>query len=59
MFPLFHNGITVIAKTVILNDETLTASDYHVVNGCQSITSFFKKSAALTDDLRVLVKVID
>ena len=59
MFPLFHNGITVIARNVDTKNGTLTVSNYHVVNGCQSITSFFNKRAVLTDDLRVLVKFIE
>lgn len=36
MFPLFHNGMTIIAAQVEVRDGTLTASDYFVVNGCQS-----------------------
>ncbi len=55
-FPLFHNGITVIARDVISDADTLTVSGYYVVNGCQSITALFDNKRMLTDDLRVLVK---
>lgn len=57
-FPLFHNGITVIAREVTIDSEHLTASDYYVVNGCQSLTALFDSKKILTDDLRVLVKFI-
>ena len=58
LFPLFHNGITVIAADVEATDQTLTASDYFVVNGCQSLTAINNNHAALTDNLRVLAKFI-
>lgn len=58
MFPLFHNGITVIATELEANDAELTAGDYFVVNGCQSLNTLFSNQSVLTDDLRVLVKFI-
>ncbi len=58
IFPLFHNGITIIAGHVQIEAEHLTVRDYHVVNGCQSLTALFNTKASLTDDLQVLVKFI-
>jgi hypothetical protein len=58
LFPLFHNGITVVAGEVDVKDDTITVNDYFVVNGCQSLTSLHDNQASLTDDLRVLVKFI-
>jgi hypothetical protein len=40
------------------DDQTLKASDYFVVNGCQSLTAIYNNRPALTDNLRVLVKFI-
>lgn len=57
-FPLFHNGITIIAAQVDVGKNTITASDYYVVNGCQSLTSLYDNQGALTDDLRILTKFI-
>lgn len=57
-FPLFHNGITVIAREVVSNDDTLTTTGYYVVNGCQSLTALYDSKRLLTSDLRVLVKFI-
>ncbi len=58
LFPLFHNGVTVIASEVTLENERLTVRDYYVVNGCQSLTALHNTKDSLTDDLRVLVKFI-
>lgn len=58
MFPLFHNGITVIAQEVVENDGDLTVSGYFVVNGCQSLTALYRNRHQITDDLRILVKFI-
>ena len=59
-FPLFHNGITVIAKTldVPLDAKSITIGDYYVVNGCQSLTALFQNASALSDELRILTKFI-
>ncbi len=57
-FPLFHNGITIIAKELESNDDSIAISDYFVVNGCQSLTALFDNKKHLTDDLRVLTKFI-
>ena len=58
LFPLFHNGITIIAKTLEQSKDEIKINGYFVVNGCQSLSSFFDNSAKLTDDLRVLTKFI-
>ena len=57
-FPLFHNGITIIAKELDWDDDSISISDYFVVNGCQSLTALFENQKFLTDDLRVLTKFI-
>lgn len=58
LFPLFHNGITVIARDVAVAKDEITVADYFVVNGCQSLTSMYNNRRHLTDDLRVLAKFI-
>jgi hypothetical protein len=58
LFPLFHNGITVIAGKLASTDKSVEAEDYFVVNGCQSLNALFSNKAFLTDDLRVLVKFV-
>ena len=58
LFPLFHNGITIIAGKIKASKEKLTISDYFVVNGCQSLTSLFDNKRGVTDNLHVLTKFI-
>src|SRR6185312_4251537 len=58
LFPLFHNGITVIAGNLEADKERLKVEDYFVVNGCQSLTALHANSDHLTDNLRVLTKFI-
>lgn len=57
-FPLFHNGIIILCESAEINGETLTIRNYSVVNGAQSITTFWNAKNKLTDDLRVLVRII-
>ncbi len=59
-FALYHNGITLICQNAHFedNDNSLVVRDYVVVNGAQSISTFFKNSKKLTDDLMVFVKII-
>ncbi len=58
LFPLFHNGITIIAESVNRTDEEITADKYFVVNGCQSLNALYKNSRHITDNLRILTKFI-
>lgn len=59
-FMLYHNGLTVLAETVELSDDrrSLRISGYNVVNGCQSLSTLFENRHRLTDDLRLLARVI-
>lgn len=56
-FPLFHNGVIILCEEEKIGDR-LVIRNYSVVNGAQSITSFHNSRSKLTDDLRVLVRVI-
>lgn len=58
LFPLFHNGITIICRKAEIDNGKLTAGDYFVVNGCQSLTALFNNRKSLTDDLRILTKFV-
>lgn len=58
LFPLFHNGITVVAESIKKTDESIEIENYFIVNGCQSINALYQNKSNLTDDLRVLTKFI-
>lgn len=59
-FMLYHNGLTLIADAVdtSLKDE-ITIRNYLVVNGCQSLTVLWRNRQYLTDDLRVMGRLIE
>lgn len=57
-FPLYHNGVTILCDKAELDDERLTITNYVVVNGAQSISTFKKTRASLSENLRVLAKVV-
>lgn len=57
-FPLFHNGITIVAENVERTEDKIIIKKFYVVNGCQSLTSLYRNSQHITDDLRILTKVI-
>jgi len=42
----------------IIEGDRLQVKDYVVVNGAQSISTFYKNAASLSEDLRVFVKVV-
>jgi len=58
IFPLFHNGITIIADSVSRTNDEITVEKYFVVNGCQSLNALYKNSRNITDNLRILTKFI-
>lgn len=57
-FPLFHNGITIVCENLENDDDEITVSNYFVVNGCQSLNNLYKNSKHITEDLRILTKII-
>jgi hypothetical protein len=58
LFPLFHNGITIICGELENDKNKIRINNYYVVNGCQSLDSLYENSNALTDNLRILTKFI-
>ncbi len=58
MFPLFHNGITIISETLNDSKDKIEIENYYVVNGCQSLTSLYDNRTSMTDNLRILTKFI-
>lgn len=59
-FPLYHNGINVLCRKILAEtDERIEVEDYVVVNGAQSLTSLMAEKSKITDDLKILVKLIE
>lgn len=57
-FPMYHNGITVICRKVETGDA-LKVTDYVVVNGAQSLSVLNRHRNNVSDDLRLVAKIIE
>lgn len=57
-FPMYHNGITIICRNVEAGD-TLKVTDYVVVNGAQSLSVLNRHRGKVSDDLRLVAKIIE
>jgi hypothetical protein len=57
-FPAFHNGVTILCRTLNQTNQRIEISGYAVVNGCQSIKSLHENQTSITSDLRILTKFI-
>jgi len=59
-FFLYHNGITIVCGSLSEpQDHLLTISNYAVVNGCQSMLTFYEHRDKLSNRLFVLTKIIN
>lgn len=58
-FLLFHNGLTLLCEKMVYKDDKVEVSGYSVVNGCQSLTSLYENRAKVTDDLRLMARIIE
>lgn len=57
-FPLYHNGVNILCESALLENEKLIINNYVVVNGAQSISTFKKSADKLSENLRVIAKII-
>ena len=59
-FFLYHNGVTIICNTYRFDKDRkqIKLEGYQVINGCQSILSFYENRSYLTDNICILVKII-
>lgn len=58
-FLLYHNGLTILCQQLERKGDAITISKYSVVNGCQSLTSLYDHRAKITDELRILTRLIE
>lgn len=56
-FPMYHNGITIICRKVEPDDK-IKITDYVVVNGAQSLSVLNRHKGKVSDDLRLVAKII-
>ncbi|MFX0199084.1 MAG: AIPR family protein [Candidatus Hodarchaeota archaeon] len=58
-FLLYHNGLTILCSSISKHDDKITISGYAVVNGCQSLTSLYDNRNKVSEDLRILSRLIE
>lgn len=59
-FFLYHNGVSITCSDFDFepSNNKIELSGYQVINGCQSLVSFYQNSANLSDSMLVLTKII-
>ncbi len=57
-FQLYHNGITIICDSAKHENEKIIIDNYVVVNGAQSITTLYNQRKNITENLKILTKII-
>lgn len=58
-FPMFHNGITVLAEKVGVDKASVSIENFVVVNGAQSLKQFYNNAKQISSDLKVLTRIIE
>ena len=58
-FFLYHNGLTLVCDSLSQSGNVLTLNNYSVINGCQSVLTLYENSGRLTNDMELLVKIIE
>jgi len=57
-FVVMNNGVTIVAREIIVRGDTLRLRDYQIVNGCQTSHVLFDQRASLGQSVSVPVRVI-
>lgn len=57
-FSVLNNGITIIAKAIDTEGDTITIFDYQIVNGCQTSRVIFDSQDLLSENSCALAKII-
>jgi hypothetical protein len=58
LFTAFHNGLTILTHGLTVTGNRLRLEGVTVVNGCQSLLTLREHQAKVSDQLRLLVKVV-
>ena len=59
LFPAYHNGMTIICKKLKRGRGRLELRDLSIVNGCQSAKTIAGNRSSLSENLKVLVKIVN
>jgi hypothetical protein len=58
LFMAYHNGLTILTHGLTVTGNKLHLDGVTVVNGCQSLLTLHEHQAKVSDQLRLLVKVV-
>lgn len=58
LFMAYHNGLTILTHELTVTGNKLRLEGVTVVNGCQSLLTLYEHQAKVSDQLRLLVKVV-
>jgi len=58
LFMAYHNGLTILTHGLTVEGNRMHLNGVTVVNGCQSLLTLHEHQSKVTDDLRLLVKVV-
>jgi hypothetical protein len=59
LFPAYHNGLTLLTNKLTVDGESVTLDQVGVVNGCQSLVTLHDNQPSITDELQLLVKIVE
>lgn len=59
LFPAYHNGLTLLTNRIQIDGDAIHLDGVGVVNGCQSLITLHENSSSITDELQVLIKVVE
>ena len=59
LFPAYHNGLTLLTEKLTIEGSEINLDRIGVVNGCQSLLTLHANREYLTEELKLLVKIIE
>lgn len=60
LFPAYHNGLTLLTNHIgDVTADSIALEGVGVVNGCQSLITLYENKNSLTDELQLIVKVVE
>jgi len=59
LFPAYHNGLTLLTDKLSVEGTKIRLDHVGVVNGCQSLITLTDNAESITDELQLLVKIVE
>ena len=57
-FPILNNGITIVAKSLIVFGEKFKLMDYQIVNGCQTSNVLYRCRSSVDSNMMIPAKIV-